>query len=191
MQILGLVLAPGASADSAHQGLVAAERALPNLTTARIDFPYVKLGKKIPDRAEILIETVATATYELAEKLGVSTKAIAVGGRSMGGRMASMAVAGGLEVAALVLISYPLHPPGKPERQRTGHFAQISVPCLFVSGTKDAFGTPDELSAASKLIKPAPKVVFLEKGNHGLTNLHDRAAREVATFIDALNKNLS
>ena len=66
----------------------------------------------------------------------------------MGGRMCSMAAADVLPAAALVLISYPLHPPGRPDTLRTEHLPSLSVPCLFVSGTRDPFGAPDELTAA-------------------------------------------
>ena len=77
---------------------------------------------------------------------------IALGGRSMGGRMCSIAVAEGLAAAGLVLVSYPLHPPGKPDKLRIDHLGAIKVPCLFVSGTRDAFGTPQELERATASI---------------------------------------
>ena len=81
----------------------------------------------------------------LADQLAVAPNKILLGGRSMGGRICSMAVADGLPAAGLVLISYPLHPPGRPDRLRIEHLPALEVPCLFVSGTRDAFGTPDEL----------------------------------------------
>ena len=80
---------------------------------------------------------------------------IAIGGRSFGGRMCSLAVAEGLSVAALVLISYPLHPPGRPDRLRTEHFPALDLPCLFVSGRRDAFATPEELERETAAI-PGP-----------------------------------
>src|SRR5262249_57714190 len=83
---------------------------------------------------------------------GIRPGSLALGGRSMGGRMCSMAVSEGLPARALVLISYPLHPPGKPENLRVDHFPNLDVPCLFVSGTKDPFGSPDELETHAKAI---------------------------------------
>ena len=83
---------------------------------------------------------------------GIDPGALALGGRSMGGRMCSLAVAQGLPAAALVLVAYPLHPPGRPDRLRVEHLPAIDVPCLFVSGTRDPFGTPDELTAHTAAI---------------------------------------
>jgi hypothetical protein len=101
----------------------------------------------------------------------------------MGGRMASMAVAEGLPAAALVLISYPLHPPGRPERRRTDHLGSIKVPCLFVSGTRDAFGTPEELEAATALIPGPVTHVWIEGGDHGLRRRDADAASTVAAWL--------
>jgi len=97
----------------------------------------------------------------------------------MGGRMCSVAVAEGLPAAGLVLISYPLHPPGKPENMRTDHFGRLDLPCLFVSGTRDAFGSPTELEAALALIPGPMTVHHIERGDHGLRG---RDA-EVATLV--------
>jgi uncharacterized protein len=82
--------------------------------------------------------------------------------------MCSMAVADGLTAAALVLVSYPLQPPGKPDRLRTEHFPALDVPCLFVSGTRDAFGSPHELETASAAIPGAVTHVWIDGGDHGL-----------------------
>ncbi len=79
-----------------------------------------------------------------------------------------MAVADGLPAAGLILISYPLHPPGKPETLRTEHLPRLSVPCLFVSGTRDAFGTPDELVAATAAIPGPVTHHWIEGGTHEL-----------------------
>jgi hypothetical protein len=134
----------------------------------------------------VLIATVVEAARALADELGVAPSAIALGGRSMGGRMCSMAVADGLPAPALVLVSYPLHPPGRPERLRTEHFAEIAVPCLFVSGTKDAFGTPDELAAASVAIRGPVTHHWIENGDHGLR----RKDAEVAEIVRAWTLSL-
>ena len=97
--------------------------------------------------------------------------------------MCSMAVAEGLEAAALVLVSYPLHPPGKPERPRTEHFPAIAVPCLFVSGRRDAFGTPDELEAATAAIAGPVTHAWIEGGDHGLRGKDAQVAAVVRDWV--------
>lgn len=184
-RIVGVLLAPGAAADASHSGLVAIDRELRalDLRVRRIDFPYRIAGRRAPDRPEVLLETVVSAARSLAEELGTTTEHLALGGRSMGGRVCSLAVAQGLRAGALVLVSYPLHPPGKPERRRTEHFPQIRVPCLFVSGTKDAFATPAELTEATQAINAPVTQVWLEGGDHGLRRRDTQAAEAVASWL--------
>ncbi len=100
----------------------------------------------------------------------------------MGGRMCSMAVADGMEVGALVLISYPLHPAGKPERLRTGHFPSLHVPCLFVSGRRDALGSPEEIRRETATIPGPVTLVFLE-GDHSLRRRDADVAGIVADWL--------
>jgi hypothetical protein len=116
----------------------------------------------------VLLAAVVEAANALAASVGTGTGRLALGGRSMGGRMCSMAVAAGLPAAALVLVSYPLHPPGKPDRLRTDHFPELRLPCLFVSGTRDAFGTPEELEEATEAIPGPVTHVWIDGGDHGL-----------------------
>jgi hypothetical protein len=181
----GLVLTPGAGAGRDHPTLVAIDDALgpEGITVARIDFPYRLAGRRAPDRAPVLIAAVVDAANALADKLDVTTDQLALGGRSMGGRMCSMAVAAGLEAAALVLISYPLHPPSRPEKLRTEHFGGITVPSLFVSGTRDSFATPDELEAATQGIPGPVTHVWLEGGDHGLRRKDDTVASVVYDWL--------
>jgi predicted alpha/beta-hydrolase family hydrolase len=187
-RVAGLVLAPGASAGRDQAALVAMDDALSGsgVRVMRIDFPYRLAGRRAPDRPPVLITTVVEAAQALAGDLGVTPGRILLGGRSMGGRMCSMAVADGLPAAGLVLVSYPLHPPGKPERLRTEHFAALDVPCLFVSGTRDAFGSPSELEAATAAIPGPVTHVWLEGGDHGLRGKDAAAALAVQDWITAL-----
>jgi predicted alpha/beta-hydrolase family hydrolase len=133
----------------------------------------------------VCIATVREAASALAERLDVPLGRIAVGGRSFGGRMCSMAVAEGLEAAALVLVSYPLHPPGKPDRLRTEHFGALAVPCLFVSGRRDAFATPDELARETTAIPGDVTLSFVD-GDHSLRKSERGAAEIVADWLDQL-----
>ena len=92
--------------------------------------------------------------------------------------MCSMAVAEGLPAAGLILVSYPLRPPGRPDKQaeRTRHFPQLGLPCLFVSGTKDAFGAPDELEAATATIPGPVTLAWIEGGDHALRRRDEQVA---------------
>jgi uncharacterized protein len=143
-----LLLAPGAGSDRTHSCLVAIEEAVKPLPVERMDFPYRKAGRRPPDRPPVLLASVVEEAEALVARAKKKPASLLLGGRSMGGRMCSMAVADGLPAAGLVLISYPLHPPGKPEKLRTEHLPKLDLPCLFVHGTKDPFGTPDELQPA-------------------------------------------
>jgi uncharacterized protein len=103
----------------------------------------------------------------------------------MGGRICSIAVAEGLASRGLVLISYPLHPPGKPDRLRTEHFGDLAVPCLFLSGTRDAFGSPDELEEATSAIPGPVTHHWLEGRDHGMRRADADVAAIVAGWISA------
>jgi hypothetical protein len=186
MPVRGLVLFPGAGSARTHSALVAIEERLAPLAVERVDFPYRKAGKKFPDKAPVLVQCVVDETQRLAERLGCSTKDLVIGGRSMGGRMCSMAIAEGLGVAGLVCIGYPLHPPGKPDQLRTAHLPQVHVPSLFVSSTRDEFGTPDELRAACALLGVAPTLTFIDGGRHELKGKDDEVAAMIAEWIGGL-----
>lgn len=184
---VGLVLTPGASAGRDQPGLVAIDHAVTQLgvEVERVEFPGRTAGKHRPDPPEVCIQTVRAATSALADRLGVATNRLAIGGRSMGGRMCSMAVAEGLEVAALVLISYPLHPPGRSDRLRTAHFPDLHLPCLFVSGRRDAFGAPAELEVETMAI-PGPVTLVFVDGDHSLRKRDAEVADIVGPWLAGL-----
>ncbi len=180
---LTVLLFPGAGTGSDHPSLLAVEEALRPVPTVRADFPYRRAGRRAPDREPVLVRCVEE------EAAATGATRLVLGGRSMGGRMCSIAVAEGRVPAAvgLVLIAYPLHPPGRPERLRTAHFSAIGVPCLFVSGTRDAFGTPAELEAATALI-PAPVTrVWVDGAGHDLRGADDVVAQAVKRFCAGLD----
>jgi len=141
---VALLLWPGSGATRDHRTLMALAQGLAPFGVERFDHAHRMAGRKAPGKPEPDIAGVVDAAEAVAARLGVDTSQLVVGGRSYGGRMASMAVAAGLPVAGLCLLSYPLHPPGKPDRLRTDHLADIAVPTLVVSGKRDPFGSPDE-----------------------------------------------
>ena len=187
----GLVLTPGASAGREQSGLVAIDEAVTRAGVAveRVEFPGQAAGKRRTDPPAVCIETVRGATTALAERLSVPTSRIAIGGRSFGGRMCSMAAAHGLRVAALVLISYPLHPPGRPERLRTEHFPALRCPCLFVSGRRDAFATPDELERETAAISGPVTLQFVD-GDHSLRKSEAEVAMIVAEWVRGTGRRI-
>ena len=172
-----VLLAHGAGADMHAATLTTVADALADakVPSLRFNFPYKALGRRAPDRPPVLEAAVREATAELVRRAKVPPERIVLGGRSMGGRIGSM-VAGdddddGGGALGLVLLGYPLHPPGRPERLRVEHFARLRMPVLFVSGTRDAFGTPAELRRHTRKIKGPVSFYWIETGDHGFKPL--------------------
>ena len=179
------LLTPGAGAGRDQPSLIAIDGALAGqgVVVERMDFPYRIAGRKSPDRPPVLLNAVREGAARVAAAAKVAPERVLLGGRSMGGRICSMAVADGLPALALILVSYPLHPTGRPDKLRVEHLPDIHVPCLFVSGTRDSFGTPDELQSATKVI-PAPVThVWIEGGDHGLRRKDAEVADAVASWV--------
>lgn len=131
------------------------------------DFPYMAEGRKVPDKAPVL-EAAFIKVWEEAARTAKGPMFAA--GKSMGGRIASVVAArqGFVPPAAgLIFFGYPLHPPGKPEQRRDTHLPDITVPMLFMHGTKDPFGTPDEMTALAGGL-PAATLHLVDKGDHSL-----------------------
>jgi uncharacterized protein len=161
----GVLLTPGAGGGRDDRTLVAVERALAPLPVRRIEFPNRAAGIRAPDRPPAAVAHLRVEEAAFADELGVPLDRIVLGGRSFGGRMCSMAVAEGLPAAGLVLLSYPLHPPGKPDRLRIEHLPLVDVPVLVVSGDRDPFGTPQELEERFAVV-PGPVTTVFVPGNH-------------------------
>lgn len=181
-----LLLTPGAGSDRDHHTLVAIEEGVAPLPVCRVDFPYRREGRKAPDRAPKLVAAVVEAVGDLTRQTGVAPERVVLGGRSMGGRICSMAVAEGLASKGLVLISYPLHPPGKPERLRVEHFPRLNLPCLFISGTRDPFGTPEELTAAVEAIPGPVTIEWIEGARHDLAGADEAITVMVKAWLTSI-----
>lgn len=161
------------------------------IATLRFQFPYMEEGKRFPDRP-LVLESAWRGAIRFARE---RRPRVAVGGRSMGGRVASHVVAQGEPVDALVCFAYPLHPPGKPDQRREGHLASITVPTLVCSGTRDTFGTPDELQASIAQV-PRAQLHLLDGADHGYnvlkssgrarTHVWTEAAEAAALFLQGL-----
>lgn len=192
--VRGVVLFPGAGSSSTHASLIAIEESLTPLPVLRCDFPYRLAGKSFPDKTPVLVDSVRTHVRDFAASLGVPTSSLVIGGRSMGGRMCSMAVADTddpLDVAGVVLISYPLHPPKKPENLRVEHLPKVSSPVLCISGTKDNFGTPEELNDAFSVVPAHVQWAWIENGRHELVGKDHEVAGVVKEWVSGLTEMLA
>jgi predicted alpha/beta-hydrolase family hydrolase len=129
----------------------------------RFNFLYAEGRRKIPDPQQ----TLEACYRAVAEQVARRASRMLLGGRSMGGRIASHVAAGGLPVAGLVLLSYPLHPPGRPERLRDKHLGKIAAPMLFVQGSRDPFAQPDLLRKTLETL-PTATLHVVEGADHGL-----------------------
>jgi uncharacterized protein len=149
----------------------------------RYDLPYRRRRPKgPPSNSAASDQQGIVEAIELARTL--TDGPVLAGGHSYGGRMTSMVAASGAELAALTLFSYPLHPPGKPERARTEHLPQISVPTVFTHGTADPFGSIAEITAATALIPAATEVVEITGARHDLgSKVLDVPALAVAAAV--------
>ncbi len=162
-----LLLTPGSGGDCNHPTLVAIEEAVAPRVARRMDFDYRKEARRRPpDRAAKLIANIEREVEVLLTETGAAPISLVLGGRSMGGRMCSMAVAQGLPAVGLILLSYPLRPKNKPENLRTEHFPELDLPCLFVTGTRDEFGSPGEYDEHLAAIPGPVTKVWLEGARH-------------------------
>lgn len=196
-----VLLAHGAGSDMNAPVLVRVSDALrvAGVPSLRFNFAYRAAGRRAPDRAPVLQATLRAAARELARRTKLPLGRIVVGGRSMGGRMASLCVADPddpLPALGLVLLAYPLHPPGKPDALRVDHLRAITVPVLSISGTRDAFGSKAELTRALRRIRGPVTKQWLESADHGYAPLRssgltdddvfDQVARTVSEWVCAV-----
>ncbi len=192
---LCLVLAHGAGApmDTPFMNSIAEAVAEAGIYVVRFEFEYMAKrrqdGKRRrPDGASKLIERYR----EVVEQLG-HPQGTLIGGKSMGGRIASM-IADDADVAGLVCLGYPFHPPGKPERLRTAHLETLQTPTLIAQGTRDPFGTPEEIAAYA--LSPSIEIVWIEDGDHSFKprkrsgRTHERNLAESARAILAFANRL-
>jgi predicted alpha/beta-hydrolase family hydrolase len=164
-----LILAPGAGGGQHSRFLVDTARALAAraITTATFDFLYTTQGRSVPDKPPVLEATWREAIAAARDHAAFSGLPLFIGGKSMGGRIASQVAAQGVEgVTGLVYLGYPLHPPGKPEQRRDTHLPGITLPMLFVQGTRDQFGTADDIRALLPRLHPRTVLYDVADGDH-------------------------
>lgn len=171
-----VLLAHGAGSDMEAPALTIVADALADagVPSLRFNFPYRVRAKSAPDRAPVLEAAVRDAVDELCERTGLGRERLVLGGRSMGGRYCSM-IAGHADepvpALGLLLLGYPLHPAGKPEKLRVEHFPRLDVPVLFVSGTRDALAPRDALEREAEVIPGPVTFRWLDTADHGFRPL--------------------
>jgi predicted alpha/beta-hydrolase family hydrolase len=192
--VVALVLAHGAGAGMRHRNMQALADAFAarGIATLRFDFPFIEAGRKRVDPPAIATARIAAAFHSARERTGLP---LWLGGHSFGGRMASHAVlTEEIAPAGLVFCSFPLHAAGNPGTERARYLAQIRLPMLFLSGTRDALATPALLEHVVQAL-PTAKLHWLETADHGYRVLQrerrdkgsvfDEMAREARAFVDA------
>ncbi|MBV8508198.1 MAG: dienelactone hydrolase family protein [Alphaproteobacteria bacterium] len=163
-----LILGHGAGADQTSGFMVAFATALADrgLGVVTFNFLYSEHRRRIPDPNGRL-EACYGSVVETVRGRITSEDELAIGGKSMGGRIASQVAAGGIgELAGLVFLGYPLHPPGRPDRLRAAHLREVAAPMLFIQGSRDAFGTPEELYPILDPLKPRAELYVVHGGDH-------------------------
>jgi predicted alpha/beta-hydrolase family hydrolase len=167
-----IVLAHGAGAPQTHPWMVTVARALVerNFDVVTFNFLYSEAKRRAPDRNDLLEATWRKVVGAVRARGDVTHARLYIGGKSMGGRIATQVAAGGGvgELAGLVLLGYPLHPPGKPDLLRASHLPRVGAPMLFVQGSRDAFGTPDELGPIVGGLSHGSRLFVVEGGDHSL-----------------------
>lgn len=171
-----VLLAHGAGSDmhGAINRAVADALARAKIPSLRFNYPYRSAGKKAPDRPPVLTAATREAIAELARRSQLGVERLVIGGRSMGGRYCSV-VAGAEEdpvpALGLLLLAYPLHGAGKPERERAEHFPRLRMPVLFVSGTRDALADRKRLTTVARRVKGKTSFHWLDTADHGFRPL--------------------
>jgi uncharacterized protein len=168
-----IVLAHGAGAGQESQFMVDMATGLSarGIDVVTFNFPYMESRRRVPDSNPTLEATWRAAVAAVRETGLMRRRELFIGGKSMGGRIASQVAARpetlAAPIAGLVFLGYPLHPPGRPEQRRDAHLNGVAAPMLFVQGERDAFGTPDEMRSLVAAL-PGGELRIVEGGDHSL-----------------------
>ena len=181
-----LILGHGAGADQHSPFMTGFARALAarGLDLITFNFLYTERKRRMPDRAPVLEATYRAVIEAVRDRVDSARDALFIGGKSMGGRIATQVAAtdAALPLAGLVLLGYPLHPPGRPDRLRDAHLPAVARRMLFVQGTRDGFGTPDELKPILARVAPRPTLHEVSGGDHSFKLSGRDAARQAALY---------
>ena len=183
-----MLLAPGAGSSRHHASLSSIQAGLADAgwTTVTFDFPYREAGRRIPDRQPVLERCWRAVLDAVQTDSRLAPPWVAIGGRSMGGRIASHVAAAGTRVKGLVFLGFPLHPAGRPAVERAAHLPSIAVPMLFVQGTRDALA---ERAFLAGVLAELPRATLhdIEGADHSF-RVPRRAGRTEETVRDEIVK---
>jgi uncharacterized protein len=183
-----LILGHGAGAGQQSAFMVDFAQALSNLGLDLItfNFPYTEQRRRIPDRGPVLEACYRSVIDAARAKVASAARFLFIGGKSMGGRIATQVAAAdpALPLAGLLLLGYPLHPPGRPADRRDKHLPAIGRPMLFVQGERDAFGTPSQLMPIMNELRPAPTLRVVDGGDHSFKLPRKDPAAQAAVFAN-------
>jgi uncharacterized protein len=184
-----LVLAHGAGAPQRHPFMVTFARALSarGIDVLTFNFLYIEQRRKVPDRMPQLVTCYRAIIGAARAYVASARERLFIGGKSMGGRAATHVAADdpSLPIAGIVLLGYPLHPPGRLDQVRDAHLPDVRRPMLFVQGSRDSFGTPSELKPVLASLLPTPTLHHVEGGDHSFTLAgRDAKARQAAVYTE-------
>lgn len=181
------ICAHGAGTNQIHASVTALARGIAEhgVDVVTFNFPYTEAGRKLPDRAPVLEACYTAVVREVRERVASARSHLFIGGKSMGGRMATHIAAAdaSLPLDGLVLFGYPFHPPGNPEKRRDAHLPSVRRPVLVIQGSRDTFGTPDEIRPTFDALTPPATLHVVEGGDHVFKVA--RAGRDGQAAVDA------
>jgi len=183
-----LVIAHGAGAGQLSPFMTGFAKALASLGVDAItfNFPYTEQRRRLPDRRPALEACYRSVVHTVGRHVESARRFLFIGGKSMGGRMATEVAAANKElpISGLVLLGYPLHPPGRPADLRAAHLSRVNRPMLFVQGGRDTFGTPSELGPILTSLSPTATLYVVAGGDHSFKVARASAQEQAAIFDD-------
>lgn len=184
-----LVLAHGAGAPQQHPFMVSFARALSarGVDIMTFNFLYSEQHRQVPDRMPQLVTCYRAAIDAARNEMPGARERLFIGGKSMGGRAATHVAAAdpAIALAGIVLLGYPLHPPGRPDQLRDAHLPDVKRAMLFVQGSRDTFGTPSELKPILASLDPLPTLHHVEGGDHSFkVSGPDARSRQAALYAE-------
>ena len=189
--VAALILGHGAGAGQRSPFMVAFAQAFAGrgIDTVTFNFPYTEQQRRVPDRRPVLDACYAAVMTEVRQQIASARQALFIGGKSMGGRIATHVAAADQElpIAGIVLLGYPLHPPGRPTERRDAHLPDVRRPMLIVQGSRDTFGTPAEFESLLKTLSPAPTLHIVDGGDHSFKIAHAGKSAQETVYVNLQN----